>query len=186
MSRLTTVLTLALVVSACGGSNGSSTPTSPTVPRPPDPTFTVSGVVVGQGSAPVEGAQVRVASQQGTTDGNGYYSLSGVPRSYGGVSAVKAGYAAAREILTIRSSIFSSVRALRSSPSLAWCRKRRRPDSSLLKACWWKNTPARMCHRLRLFSRALARSTFIRQRPPTRGAFTAFLDCTPATKTRSG
>jgi hypothetical protein len=101
MSRLTTVLTLALVVSACGGSNGSSTPTSPTVPRPPDPTFTVSGVVVGQGSAPVEGAQVRVASQQGTTDGNGYYSLSGVPRSYGGVSAVKAGYAAAREILTV-------------------------------------------------------------------------------------
>ena len=44
---------------------------------------------------------MRVAGQSGTTDGNGYYSLSGVPASYGGVSAVKAGYAVAREILTV-------------------------------------------------------------------------------------
>ena len=101
MSRLSVVVTLALVVSACGGSNGAATPVSPTTPRPPDPTFTVSGVVVGQGSAPVEGAQVRVAGQSGTSDSNGYYSLTGVPGSYGGVSALKAGYAAARKILTV-------------------------------------------------------------------------------------
>jgi carboxypeptidase family protein len=93
-------MTLALMVSACGGYSPAA-PTSPTAARPPDPTFTVSGVVVGQGSAPVEGAQVRVASQAGTTDGNGYYSLTGVPGSYGGVSAVKAGYSAARKILTV-------------------------------------------------------------------------------------
>jgi hypothetical protein len=42
-----------------------------------------------------------MAGQQGITDGHGYYSLSGVPRSYGGASAVKAAYAAAREILTV-------------------------------------------------------------------------------------
>ena len=101
MNRLSVVVTLALVVSACGGNNGGATPISPTAPRPPDPTFTVSGVVVGQGSAPVEGAQVRVAGQSGTTDGNGYYSLTGVPGSYGGVSAIKTGYAAARKILTV-------------------------------------------------------------------------------------
>jgi hypothetical protein len=44
---------------------------------------------------------VRVAGQSGATDGNGYYSLAGVPASYGGVSAVKTGYAVAREILTV-------------------------------------------------------------------------------------
>jgi len=102
MSRLSVVLPLALMVSACGGGYGSVAPTSPTAPRPPEPTFTVSGVVVGQGSAPVEGAQVRVASQSGMTDVNGYYSLTGVPSSYGAASAVKAGYAVAREILTVR------------------------------------------------------------------------------------
>ena len=101
MSRRSVVMTLALMVSACGSGYGPAAPTSPIAARPPDPTFTVSGVVVGQGAAPVEGAQVRVASQAGTTDGNGHYSLSGVPGSYGGVSAVKAGYAAARKILTV-------------------------------------------------------------------------------------
>ena len=53
------------------------------------------------GSVPVEGAFVRVAGQSGTTDGSGYYSLSEVPASYGGVSAVKAGYAALSEVLTV-------------------------------------------------------------------------------------
>jgi len=101
MSRRSVVMTLALMVSACGGSNGPAAPTSPTAARPPDPTFTVSGLVLGHGSAPLEGAQIRVASQSGTSDGNGYYSLTGVPGSYGGVSAVKAGYAAARKILTV-------------------------------------------------------------------------------------
>jgi hypothetical protein len=69
--------------------------------RAADPTFTVSGVVTAQGGAPVEGALVRVAGSQGTSDGSGNYSLSGVRTSYGGALAVKAGYAAAREVLTV-------------------------------------------------------------------------------------
>ena len=89
------ILLLTLAVSACSGAGSSAGPSSPTPTGAPDPTFTVSGTVVG-GSAPVEGVLVRVAGRSGTTDGNGFYSLSGVPASYGGVSAVKAGYAAAR------------------------------------------------------------------------------------------
>jgi hypothetical protein len=91
--------TLALMMAACGGNNPSQNPVSPSVP--PDQTFTVSGLVVGQGGAPIEGAKIFVAGKQGTTDGNGYFGLPEVPRSYGGASAVKAGYAAAREILTV-------------------------------------------------------------------------------------
>jgi hypothetical protein len=101
--RFAAILLLILAVAACGG-GPSAGPSSLTPTRPPDPTYTVSGVVVGQtptGSAPIEGVLVRVAGQSGSTDGSGYYSLSGVPASYGGVSAVKAGYAAAREILTV-------------------------------------------------------------------------------------
>jgi hypothetical protein len=101
--RFAAILLLTLAVIACGA-GPSAGPSSLTPTQRPDPTYTVSGVVVGEtrtGSAPVEGVLVRVAGQSGTTDGNGYYSLSGVPASYGGVSAVKAGYAAAREILTV-------------------------------------------------------------------------------------
>lgn len=99
-SRLIVAFVLTLAVTACGGGDVPTAPT-PTQTRTPDPTFTVSGMVVGQGSMPVAGAKVFVAGVQGTSDGNGYYSLSGVPRSYGGASAVKAGYAAARQILTV-------------------------------------------------------------------------------------
>jgi hypothetical protein len=102
-SRFAAILLLTSAVAGCG-SDPSASPSSPTPTRPPDPTYTVSGVVVGQtpaGGAPVEGVLVRVAGQSGTTDGAGHYSLSGVPASYGGVSAVKAGYAAAREILRV-------------------------------------------------------------------------------------
>jgi hypothetical protein len=103
--RFATVLLLTLAVATCGGGGSSVGPSAATPTRAPDPSYTVSGVVDGQTptgrSAPVEGVLVRVAGQSGTTDGNGYYSLSGVPASYGGVSAVKAGYAAAREVLTV-------------------------------------------------------------------------------------
>jgi hypothetical protein len=103
MTRLLTAVSFAMLTGACGGGFPIG-PTSPAQAPSSEPTFTVSGVVVAQtptGSAPVEGVEVRVAGQYGTTDGNGYYSLPGVPKSYGGVSAVKAGYAAAREILTV-------------------------------------------------------------------------------------
>jgi len=103
MTRLVTAVSFAMLTGACGGGPPIG-PTAPTQAPSSEPTFTVSGVVVAQtptGSAPVEGVQVRVAGQHGTTDGNGYYSLPGVPKSYGAASAVKAGYAAAREILTV-------------------------------------------------------------------------------------
>jgi len=102
MYRLTLTATLGLVMTACSGGNVVPAPTSPTV-LAPDPTFTVSGVVVGQAGVPVEGVSVRVASKQATTDGSGRYTLLEVPRSYGAASAVKAGYAATREILTVSS-----------------------------------------------------------------------------------
>src|SRR5688572_22674271 len=102
MYRLSLAATLGLAIAACGGGNVAPAPTSPSV-LAPDPTFTVSGVVVGQGGVPLDGVSVRVAGKQGATDGSGHYSLLGVPRSYGGASAVKAGYAAAREILTVSS-----------------------------------------------------------------------------------
>ena len=44
-----------------------------------------------------------VAGKQVITNGNGHYSLPAVPRSSGGASAVKAGYAVAREVLTVTS-----------------------------------------------------------------------------------
>jgi hypothetical protein len=77
-------------------------PVSPTVAHV-DPTFTVSGTIVEQGGAPVEGVKVQVAGRQGTTDVNGTYTLLEVPKSYGGAWALKAGYAVAREILSVNS-----------------------------------------------------------------------------------
>jgi hypothetical protein len=103
MPRVFVVVSFVVATAACGDGRAIA-PTSPTQTPPPDPTFTVSGAVVGQtptGSAPLEGVRVFVAGQYGTTDGNGYYSLPTVPRSYGAASAVKAGYAAARQILTV-------------------------------------------------------------------------------------
>jgi hypothetical protein len=102
MNRLSVVVLLALTMSACGDGNMPPNPVSPSVARV-DPTFTVSGTIVEQGGAPVEGVKVQVAGRQGTTDINGQYSLLEVPQSYGGALAVKAGYAAAREILSVNS-----------------------------------------------------------------------------------
>ena len=100
MNRLSVVATLAVTIAACGDNNASLNPISPSV-APPDPTFTVSGTVVGQGNAPIEGVKVQVAGRQAITDGNGNYTLVDVPRSYGGALALKAGYAAARETLRV-------------------------------------------------------------------------------------
>ena len=98
--RRTVVLSLAVLLEACGG-GPSAVPTSPTQTQPPDATFTVSGVVFGQGDAPVAGARVGFANQQGTTDGSGAFRLAGVRASYGGVFAVKEGHAMAREVVAV-------------------------------------------------------------------------------------
>lgn len=100
MNRLSMVVTLAVTLAACGDSNRSLNPNSPSVALP-NPTFTVSGTVFGQGGVPLEGVKVQVAGRQATTDGNGNYTLLELPRSHGGTLALKAGYAAAREILTV-------------------------------------------------------------------------------------
>ena len=99
MNRLS-VLALAVTTVACGESNALLNPIAPSV-APANPTFTVSGTVFEQVGVPVEGVRVQVAGRQGTTDGNGNYTLLEVPRLSGGALAVKAGYAAAREILTV-------------------------------------------------------------------------------------
>jgi hypothetical protein len=99
--RLSVAVSLALLVQACGGGSVPISPTPPTQASSPDATFTVSGVVFGQGNVPVAGARVGIANQQGTTDGSGTFSLRGVHRSYGTAYAVKEGFAAAREILTV-------------------------------------------------------------------------------------
>jgi hypothetical protein len=190
--RFAAILVLTLAIAACGGGS-SAAPSSLTTTQPPDPTYTVSGVVIGQtrtGSAPVEGVLVRVAGQSGITDGNGYYSLSGVPASYGGVSAVKAGYAAAREVLTVSGDTRHDFQLgpVVAISTLSGVVSEVTPTGLfLLKAYCWKNPPARMSRRRRLFSRARrARLTFPRPRKPIREAFTAFLDCIPAKGTSSG
>src|SRR5688572_15785435 len=86
MNRLSMVVTLAVTLAACGDSNRSLNPYSPSVVLP-NPTFTVSGTVFGQGGVPLEGVKVQVAGRQGTTDGNGNYTLLEVPpfvRRHGG------------------------------------------------------------------------------------------------------
>ena len=67
------------------------------------PTFTVSGTIVEQGGAPVEGVKVEVAGRQGHHRYQRPVPLLNVPQSYGGALAVKAGYAAARETLSVNS-----------------------------------------------------------------------------------
>ena len=99
--RLPVVVTLSLVA-ACSGGAPSAVPTAPTLARPPDATFTVSGVVFGQGSTPIGGARVGGFGPAGAiTDSNGYYSVQGVTARHGGAYAVKEGYAEAREIVAV-------------------------------------------------------------------------------------
>ena len=98
--RLSIALSLALLFEACSGDT-STVPTSPTQAQLPEATFTVSGVVFGQGDAPLAGARVGFANRQGTTDAGGAFSLVGVRASYGGVFAAKEGYASAREVVAV-------------------------------------------------------------------------------------
>ena len=99
MNRRSVVLTLAVTLTACSDSDRPLNIISPsgTVPFP---MFMVSGTVFEQVGVPLEGVKVQVAGRQGTTDRDGNYTLE-VPRSYGAALALKAGYAARREILSV-------------------------------------------------------------------------------------
>jgi len=95
---------LSLFVVACGDTK-NATPISPTaapIPVAP-PTYTLSGVIsdaTPAGVAPLEGVQVWTGPQHATTDGNGYYSISGLTAS-NSIFVTKVGYKQVRKSLTL-------------------------------------------------------------------------------------
>jgi hypothetical protein len=104
IKQLLVVGALLLVVAACGDPKNSS----PIVPVPAPtpvaaPTYTLSGVIseaTPGGIAPLAGVQVWAGREHVTTDGNGYYSISGVTGS-SGLSVIKGGYKQIRKNLTL-------------------------------------------------------------------------------------
>jgi carboxypeptidase family protein len=89
-----------LLSSACSSGDRVSNPASPSPAQPslPAVTYTVSGTVTEastDGVTPVEGVQVRQedSGHQTTTDGNGFYRLTGLPATTRFLSASKPGYA---------------------------------------------------------------------------------------------
>jgi hypothetical protein len=95
MNRLSLAVTLALMTTACGGNSASLSPTAPSVLPSPRPPFTVSGViseVTVEGLAPLRGVRVQMGGGSGTTDGNGYYSVSGLSFTSSTVLVTKGGY----------------------------------------------------------------------------------------------
>ena len=97
-----TVVVAILVSSACDGGRSVAAPTSPGPLPPPPIVFTISGTVTemtSSGPVPLEGASVQLQllghRQETTTDGNGFYTLSG--QSFSGaathqVAASKIGF----------------------------------------------------------------------------------------------
>jgi hypothetical protein len=95
MNRLSLTVTVALMATACGGNSASLSPTAPSVLPSPQPPFTVSGViseVTPVGLAPLGGVRVQMGGGSGTTDGNGYYSISGLLFTRSTVLVTKGGY----------------------------------------------------------------------------------------------
>ena len=95
--RLSTLLSLTVLLSACDG----RTPVSPSPPPAgvttlSSATYTLSGVVTemtATGSAPIEGARVVDASgRSAATDGDGAYLISGLPASSRTISVTRNGY----------------------------------------------------------------------------------------------
>jgi hypothetical protein len=95
MNRLSLAVAAALMATACGGNNAPLSPTAPSVLPSPQPRFTVSGViseVTATGLAPLGGVRVQMGGGSGTTDGNGYYSVSGLSFTRSTVLVTKDGY----------------------------------------------------------------------------------------------
>jgi hypothetical protein len=95
MNRLSLAMTVALMATACGGNRPSLSPTAPSLLPSPRPPFTVSGViseVTAAGLAPLGGVRVQMGGGSGTTDGNGYYSVSGLSFTRSTVLVTKGGY----------------------------------------------------------------------------------------------
>ena len=104
--RLSTLLSLTVLLSACDG----RTPVSPSPPpagviTPSGATYTLSGVVTEMtaiGLAPVEGAKVVDASgRSAATDRDGSYSISGLPASSRTISVTRYGYLTGTTTITM-------------------------------------------------------------------------------------
>src|SRR6188768_1224754 len=95
--RLSTLLSLTVLLSACDGRTpGSPSPPPAGVTTPSSATYTLSGVVTemtATGPAPIEGARVVDASgRSAATNGDGSYSISGLPASSRTISVTRNGY----------------------------------------------------------------------------------------------
>ena len=104
--RLSALLGLTVLLSACDG--GASIPSAPTPPAPIPPstlTYSLSGAVsemTATGSAPIEGA--RVVEQTGrtaVTDADGRYSISGLSAMTRAISVTRNGYLAGTRTVTM-------------------------------------------------------------------------------------
>lgn len=105
MKQLSTIVSLAILIGACGGRSQSTSPASPSVPAPrsaPQATYILSGVVFERtptGTAPIENVEVycdSCGSPNGHTfaytDANGYYSFSYTPPGINPLLIRKDGY----------------------------------------------------------------------------------------------
>ena len=124
MNRLVVVVTLAVLMWACGGSPVSPTSPSaslaPTTPSAPASqlTYILSGVVfevTPTGVMPIEGVQVEEYDrhQFATTDANGFYRISGVSAGRIGVGFEKEGYQSSRSTVTVNGDTRFDIEAIR-------------------------------------------------------------------------
>jgi len=104
--RLPTLLGLTVLLSACDG-RASLSPSPPPagVNAPSSVTYTLSGEVTEMtptGPAPIEGARVVDASgRSAATDGDGSYSISGLPASSRTISVTRNGYLTGTTTITM-------------------------------------------------------------------------------------
>ena len=104
--RLSTLLSLTVLLSACEGRTSISPSRPPAdVMTPPSVTYTLSGVVTEMtpiGPAPIEGAKVVDASgRSAATDGDGSYSIAGLPASSRMISVTKGGFLTGTRTITM-------------------------------------------------------------------------------------
>ena len=102
--RLSTLLTLTVLLSACDGLKPVS-PSPPPAIAPSSVTYTLSGVVTEMtaiGPAPIEGAKVVEASgRSAATDEDGSYCISGLPASSRTISVTRNGYLTGTTTITM-------------------------------------------------------------------------------------
>jgi hypothetical protein len=113
MKRLSVAVSLALLIWACGACSRSPSPASPSAARV---TYTLSGhvsEVTPTGQAAVVGARVATGPLFGTTDENGFYSISGLYAVSSSITVSKAGYETDTRTLTITGDMQFDIRVMR-------------------------------------------------------------------------